>query len=247
MMSRINLLVLGLGAAAAFAPPRGAPARRGLQPAAARSAAAARPRMDAPMDGASLGRRGALGAALGAAAGALVLAPAAPAFAADARGVWSYSDFLEAVDNDKVDVVTFSDDGRRLAATDVDGVVRAVNIIGDKNLVPLLEKHNVRFNVLPRPQPNVAFDILGSLAFPAVLLGGLFLLSRSQQGGGMGPGGTPFNMGQVRARAGRGERLPARRRAADRAPGLSRAGAAVVAGVGGDLGRRAWGCVLGVT
>jgi ATP-dependent Zn protease len=64
--------------------------------------------------------------------------------------------------------------------------------------VPLLEKHNVRFNVLPRPQPNVAFDILGSLAFPALLLGGLFLLSRNQQGGGMGPGSTPFNMGQVR-------------------------------------------------
>jgi cell division protease FtsH len=113
--------------------------------------------------------------------------------------VWSYSDFLEAIDNDKVDVVTFSDDGRRLAATDVDGVVRAVNIIGDKNLVPMLEKHNVRFNVLPRPQPNIAFDLLGSLAFPAILLGGLFLLSRNQQGP-MGPGQTPFNMGQSKSK-----------------------------------------------
>jgi hypothetical protein len=75
-------------------------------------------------------RRAALASALFGAA--TVLAPASPALAADARGVWSYSDFLEGIENDKVDVVTFSDDGRRLAATDVDGVVRAVNILGDK-------------------------------------------------------------------------------------------------------------------
>ncbi|KAG8457721.1 hypothetical protein KFE25_013227 [Diacronema lutheri] len=197
VIARSCLGVLALaGATSGFAPPAGAAARPSVR-AASRAAPAPRLRMDG--SAAPLGRRGALAAAVG--ASALALARGAPAGAADARGVWSYSDFLEAVDNDKVDVVTFSDDGRRLAATDVDGVVRAVNIIGDKNLVPLLEKHNVRFNVLPRPQPNVAFDILGSLAFPAVLLGGLFLLSRSQgPGGGMGPGGTPFNMGQAKSK-----------------------------------------------
>eukprot|EP00307_Rebecca_sp_RCC1486_P006549 CAMPEP_0119434194 /NCGR_PEP_ID=MMETSP1335-20130426/50544_1 /TAXON_ID=259385 /ORGANISM="Chrysoculter rhomboideus, Strain RCC1486" /LENGTH=690 /DNA_ID=CAMNT_0007460049 /DNA_START=12 /DNA_END=2084 /DNA_ORIENTATION=+ len=149
-------------------------------------------------DGAPLGRRAAFGAVLGAVASS-ALVPAGAARAADPRGVWSYSDFLEAVDNNKVDVVTFSDDGKRLAATDADGVVRAVNILGDKNLVPLLEKHNVRFNVLPKPQPNVAFDIIGSLAFPALLLGGLFLLSRGQQGGPMGPG-NPMQMGQSKSK-----------------------------------------------
>mmetsp|Transcript_21896 Transcript_21896/g.59057 ORF Transcript_21896/g.59057 Transcript_21896/m.59057 type:complete len:687 (-) Transcript_21896:211-2271(-) len=189
----IALLLAGAAGADAFAHTAGSV--RPVQLHAASSAAAPAVRMGA--DNSLMGRRAAFGAA--ASAMAAVIAPAA-APAADPRGVWSYSDFLEAVDNNKVDVVTFSDDGKRLAATDVDGVVRAVNILGDKNLVPMLEKHNVRFNVLPKPQPNVAFDIIGSLAFPALLLGGLFLLSRNQQGGPMGPMGGPMNMGQSKSK-----------------------------------------------
>lgn len=47
----------------------------------------------------------------------------------------------------------------------------------------------------------VFLNLLGNLAFPLLLVGGLFLLSR-RQGGGMGPGGpgNPLSFGKSRAR-----------------------------------------------
>ena len=47
----------------------------------------------------------------------------------------------------------------------------------------------------------VFLNLLGNLAFPLLLVGGLFLLSR-RQGGGMGPGGpgNPLAFGKSRAR-----------------------------------------------
>ena len=66
------------------------------------------------------------------------------------------------------------------------------------DILEALRSHKVQFAVAP-PQQDVSgvANVLGSLAFPLLLLGGLFLLSRGG-GGGMGGGGpnNPMQMMQ---------------------------------------------------
>mmetsp|Transcript_7370 Transcript_7370/g.15404 ORF Transcript_7370/g.15404 Transcript_7370/m.15404 type:complete len:742 (-) Transcript_7370:217-2442(-) len=105
---------------------------------------------------------------------------------------WRYSEFIKEVLADNVEKVTFSSDGQQLLAIDTDGNRHKLDAIpNDPELLNTLTSHKVDVTVLPQEADagGPALDFLQSLIFPAVLLAGLFFLSRG--GGGMGAGGMP--------------------------------------------------------
>jgi hypothetical protein len=153
-----------------------------------------------------LGRRGALAALT---AGGLALATTGPAFAAEGGRALAYSEFLDEVNKDKVDIVTFSAEGNTLLAIDTEGNRQEVAVLPGQtmDLIELLRKHNVRFSVLSPTQPNALLSIVSSLIVPVLLFGGLTLLTRRGMGGGGGAGGpggggsmNPFEMGKSRSK-----------------------------------------------
>lgn len=126
--------------------------------------------------------------------------------AAVANGVqdWRYSTFIKAVDADQVEKVTFSSDGQRLLAVDNDGNRFKLDALPqDPDLLKQLTDHKVDVTVLPAQTETGAGDFIRSLIFPAVLFGGLFLLSRRAgggMGGGMGGMGGPMDLQRSGAR-----------------------------------------------
>eukprot|EP00284_Hemiselmis_tepida_P014178 CAMPEP_0174926904 /NCGR_PEP_ID=MMETSP1355-20121228/16054_1 /TAXON_ID=464990 /ORGANISM="Hemiselmis tepida, Strain CCMP443" /LENGTH=711 /DNA_ID=CAMNT_0016172971 /DNA_START=42 /DNA_END=2177 /DNA_ORIENTATION=+ len=142
-----------------------------------------------------------------------VVAPAAVEKAAPAEkpapsgGVsnWRYSEFIAAVEGNKVEKVTFSADGRKVLAVDVDGNRYKLDALPqDPELLNTLTVHKVDVTVLPAQQEAGAGDLIRSLIFPAILFGGLFLLSRGSQGqggpGGMGGMGGPMDLSRSGAK-----------------------------------------------
>jgi len=118
---------------------------------------------------------------------------------------WRYSEFMSAVEQDTVEKVTFSADGTRVLAVDTDGNRYKLDALpNDPSLLDTLTKHKVDVTVLPAQQPPAGGDLVRSLIFPALLFGGLFLLSRRGQdgeGGGMGGGmGGPMDIGKSPAK-----------------------------------------------
>eukprot|EP00283_Hemiselmis_rufescens_P004470 CAMPEP_0173434508 /NCGR_PEP_ID=MMETSP1357-20121228/13085_1 /TAXON_ID=77926 /ORGANISM="Hemiselmis rufescens, Strain PCC563" /LENGTH=711 /DNA_ID=CAMNT_0014399383 /DNA_START=43 /DNA_END=2178 /DNA_ORIENTATION=- len=141
-----------------------------------------------------------------------VVAPAAVEKAAPAEkpapsgGVsnWRYSEFMAAVEGNKVEKVTFSADGRKVLAVDVDGNRYKLDALPqDPELLNTLTVHKVDVTVLPAQQEAGAGDLVRSLIFPAILFGGLFLLSRGSQNGGqggMGGMGGPMDLSRSGAK-----------------------------------------------
>jgi len=91
-----------------------------------------------------------------------------------------YSDFLQLVDGDRIEKVTFSADGTQLLGVDVDGTrIKLEALPNDPDLLTQLTSHKVDVTVLPT---NEAAGGLGELAqsllLPAALFAGLFFLSR---------------------------------------------------------------------
>ena len=121
---------------------------------------------------------------------------------------WRYSEFMTAVEDNQVEKVTFSADGKRVLVVDVDGNRFKLDALpNDPTLLDTLTKTKVDVTVLPdNKQAAGGGSILSSLLFPTLLLGGLFLLSqRGQDGGGMPGGGfggpgNPMQMGQSQAK-----------------------------------------------
>eukprot|EP00168_Porphyra_purpurea_P003733 TRINITY_DN1433_c0_g1_i6.p1 TRINITY_DN1433_c0_g1~~TRINITY_DN1433_c0_g1_i6.p1 ORF type:complete len:705 (-),score=230.81 TRINITY_DN1433_c0_g1_i6:323-2185(-) len=114
---------------------------------------------------------------------------------------WRYSEFINAVEANKVDKVTFSADGQRALAVDSDGNRFKLDALpGDPDLLSTLTSHKVDVTVLPAEQESGAGEFLRSLIFPAVLFGGLFFLSRRAGGGGMGGPGGPMDLAKSGAR-----------------------------------------------
>jgi len=121
---------------------------------------------------------------------------------------WRYSEFMTAVEEDNVEKATFSADGKRVLVVDTDGNRYKLDALpNDPTLLDTLSKHKVDVTVLPAQQAaSGGQSLLSSLAFPALLFGGLFLLSqRGQDGGGGMPGGmggpgNPMQMGQTQAK-----------------------------------------------
>eukprot|EP01038_Epipyxis_sp_PR26KG_P009494 gene9494-12790_t len=62
---------------------------------------------------------------------------------------WIYSKFLDEVEKDHVEKVTFSPDGKKAVGTDNDGDRFTVDIPNDPNLLSFLVQHKVEINVAP--------------------------------------------------------------------------------------------------
>jgi len=88
---------------------------------------------------------------------------------------WRYSEFMTAVEEDNVEKATFSADGKRVLVVDTDGNRYKLDALpNDPTLLDTLSKHKVDVTVLPAQQAaSGGQSLLSSLAFPALLFGGL--------------------------------------------------------------------------
>eukprot|EP00579_Thalassiosira_antarctica_P014793 CAMPEP_0201944940 /NCGR_PEP_ID=MMETSP0903-20130614/53647_1 /ASSEMBLY_ACC=CAM_ASM_000552 /TAXON_ID=420261 /ORGANISM="Thalassiosira antarctica, Strain CCMP982" /LENGTH=682 /DNA_ID=CAMNT_0048487997 /DNA_START=182 /DNA_END=2230 /DNA_ORIENTATION=+ len=121
-----------------------------------------------------------------------------------------YSDFLQLVNGDKIEKVTFSADGTQLLGVDTDGTrLKLEALPNDPDLLTQLTSHKVDVTVLPANEAAGGLgDLAQSLILPAALFAGLFFLSRrgGEAGGGgmggmggMGGPGNPMGMGKSKA------------------------------------------------
>ncbi|KAL4856478.1 ATP-dependent zinc metalloprotease FTSH 2 [Chlorella vulgaris] len=147
-------------------------------------------------------------------AGAGALGAAAAARAEDAAGVassrMSYSRFLEYLEMGRVKKVDLYENGTiaivEAVSPELGNRIQRVRVQLPGTSSELLQKFrdkSVDFAAHTNTEDGgaVFLNLLGNLAFPLLLVGGLFLLSR-RQGGGMGPGGpgNPMAFGKSKAR-----------------------------------------------
>ena len=111
-----------------------------------------------------------------------------------------YSDFVEAVQDNQISRVLIAPDKGTAQVVENDGSRSEVNLAPDKDLLPLLTKHNVDIAVQPTTQASPWQQAASSLIFPIILLGGLFFLFRRSQGGGGGGGNPAMSFGKSKAR-----------------------------------------------
>merc|ERR1719183_2843931 len=124
---------------------------------------------------------------------------------------WSFSTFLDAIESDLIEKVSFSADGKQILCIDKDGNRHEALILPGQSaeLIKLLTKKDIVFAVQEKATQggNDLLRVLPTLAFPLLIIGGLFFLQqRNQQnggGGGMGgmggPGG-PMGIGKSRSK-----------------------------------------------
>ncbi|KAG2613594.1 hypothetical protein PVAP13_4KG367800 [Panicum virgatum] len=109
---------------------------------------------------------------------------------ADEQGVsssrMSYSRFLEYLDKDRV---------KKRVRVQLPGL--------SQELLQKLREKNIDFAAHSNQEDSgsLLFNLIGNLAFPLILIGGLFLLSRRAQGGLGGPNGPGFPLGFGQSRA----------------------------------------------
>lgn len=110
---------------------------------------------------------------------------------------WRYSQFIQEVQNNRIDKVVITSDRTRARVTDQDGKKVVVNLPNDPELLNILTDHRVNIEVSPQGDEGFWFRALSSLFFPVLLLVGLvFLLRRAQNG----PGSQAMNFGKSKAR-----------------------------------------------
>merc|ERR1719343_1216513 len=131
---------------------------------------------------------------------------ASKALAAEPRSTpWAYSTFLEAVETDQIEKVSFSADGKQVLSIDKDGNRHETLVLPEQSaeLIKVLVKHNVVFAVQPPAQPSTfgaVAGVLANLAFPLLIIGGLAFLQR-RNGGMGGPGGmNPLDIGKSKSK-----------------------------------------------
>ncbi|KAL2937456.1 ATP-dependent zinc metalloprotease FTSH 2 chloroplastic [Bienertia sinuspersici] len=160
------------------------------------------------------GRRGFLKLLLGNAGAASTLVSSGKA-SADEQGVsssrMSYSRFLEYLDKDRVKKVDVFENGTiaivEAISPELGNRVQRVRVqlpgLSQELLQKLREK-NIDFAAhnAQEDSGSLLFNLIGNLAFPLILIGGLFLLSRRSSGGMGGPGGPgfPLQFGQSKAK-----------------------------------------------
>lgn len=110
---------------------------------------------------------------------------------------WRYSQFIQEVQNNRIDKVVITSDRTRARVTAQDGKKVVVNLPNDPELLNILTDHRVNIEVSPQGDEGFWFRALSSLFFPVLLLVGLvFLLRRAQNG----PGSQAMNFGKSKAR-----------------------------------------------
>nr|XP_043613988.1 ATP-dependent zinc metalloprotease FTSH 8, chloroplastic [Erigeron canadensis] len=162
------------------------------------------------------GRRGFLKLLLGnAGLAAPALLNTGKAYADDEQGVsnsrMSYSRFLEYLDKDRVNKVDLFENGTiaivEAVSPELGNRVQRVRVqlpgLSQELLQKFREK-NIDFAAhnAQEDSGSFLFNLIGNLAFPLILIGGLFLLSRRSGGGMGGPGGpgNPLAFGQSKAK-----------------------------------------------
>ncbi|KAL0443805.1 UNVERIFIED_CONTAM: ATP-dependent zinc metalloprotease FTSH 2, chloroplastic [Sesamum latifolium] len=134
---------------------------------------------------------------------------------ADDQGVsnsrMSYSRFLEYLDKDRVKKVDLFENGTiaivEAISPELGNRVQRVRVqlpgLSQELLQKFREK-NIDFAAhnAQEDSGSLLFNLIGNLAFPLILIGGLFLLSRRSSGGMGGPGGPgfPLTFGQSKAK-----------------------------------------------
>jgi cell division protease FtsH len=122
----------------------------------------------------------------------------------------SYSRFLEYLDKDRVKKVDLFENGTiaivEAISPELGNRVQRVRVqlpgLSPELLQKLREK-NIDFAAhnAQEDSGSLLFNLIGNLAFPLILIGGLFFLSRRASGGMGGPGGPGFpGFGQSRAK-----------------------------------------------
>eukprot|EP01041_Mallomonas_annulata_P002559 gene2559-4995_t len=86
---------------------------------------------------------------------------------------WIYSKFLDEVEKDDVEKVTFSPDGKKAVGVDTDGDRFVVDIPNDPNLLSFLVQHKVEINVAPINANGGSTAEAAALAVPATETGKL--------------------------------------------------------------------------
>ncbi len=110
---------------------------------------------------------------------------------------WRYSQFIQEVQNNRIDKVVITSNRSRARVTAQDGKKVVVNLPNDPELLNILTDHRVNIEVSPQGDEGFWFKALSSLFFPVLLLVGLvFLLRRAQNG----PGSQAMNFGKSKAR-----------------------------------------------
>merc|ERR1719174_750540 len=151
------------------------------------------------------GRRAVLGSLL--AAGSMASTSQAALADTPRSSPWSFSTFLDAIDQNLVEKVSFSPDGKQVLVIDRDGNRHEALILNGESteLVKKLTQKGITFAVQAPQEAGAAQGLLGvlpSLLLPIGIIGGLFFLQRrNQEGGGggmggMGGGGGPMGMGK---------------------------------------------------
>ena len=107
-----------------------------------------------------------------------------------------YSDFLQQVQENKINKVQISAD-RSIARVQQGSGYGIVNLPDDSELINTLTKNGVDISVIPPQDDGFWFKALSSLFFPILLLVGLFFLLRRAQSG---PGSQAMNFGKSKAR-----------------------------------------------
>ncbi|XP_002984945.2 ATP-dependent zinc metalloprotease FTSH 2, chloroplastic [Selaginella moellendorffii] len=120
----------------------------------------------------------------------------------------SYTRFLEYLDKDKIRKVDLYDNGMvaivEAVAPELGNRVQRVRVQLPglpEELIRKIKAKNVDFAAhIPQEDPgNVVLNIISNLAFPVLLLGGLYFLSRRTIGGPGNPN-NPFNFGKSKAK-----------------------------------------------
>jgi cell division protease FtsH len=110
----------------------------------------------------------------------------------------TYSDFINQVENKKIDRVTLSSDRTQARVPNPDGgAPLLVNLPNDPDLINILSQNKVDIAVQPQNDEGIWFRVASSLFLPILLLVGLFFLLRRAQSG---PGSQAMNFGKSKAR-----------------------------------------------
>lgn len=114
------------------------------------------------------------------------------------RESWRYSQFIQEVQNKRVEKVSISADHTKAIVQAQNGNKILVNLPpNDPELIDILTDNGVNIEVLPQGDESFWLKALSSLFFPVLLLVGLFFLLRRAQNG---PGSQALNFGKSKAR-----------------------------------------------
>lgn len=112
----------------------------------------------------------------------------------------TYSDFVTAVEQDRVREVTIQELEVRGVMVDNQRFTTNLPLIRDDELMPDLRRHNVEITVLPREEPSLWHQLLVA-SFPILIIIAVFLFFMRQMQGGAGGGrGGPMSFGKSKAR-----------------------------------------------